>query len=132
MDIDALLDGISVVDSTGRPLYYTLDEDRNPVPATNYREWADWELAHKDEPRLLDPEGMDDCRVGSTHIGEAWVSTVFTGRAAGQHGPPILFETRIFGGEHNDSHERCATWAEAEVLHAHFCAVARGEIPDDD
>lgn len=50
--------------------------------------------------------------------GKVSVSTVFLGynhQWAG--GPPILFETMIFGGEHADRQWRCSTYAEAEKQH---------------
>lgn len=47
------------------------------------------------------------------------VSTVFLGldHNHAEEGPPILFETMIFGGEHNESQWRYATWDEAEAGH---------------
>lgn len=46
------------------------------------------------------------------------VSTVFLGldHSFGT-GEPLLFETMIFGGEHNDYTERCSTWEQAEAQH---------------
>lgn len=32
-------------------------------------------------------------------------------------GPPILFETMIFGGEHDQYQERCSTWEQARKAH---------------
>jgi hypothetical protein len=57
--------------------------------------------------------------VAKTNIGDVYVSTIFVGidyRIADK-GPPILFETMIFGGV-NDRHiERYCTWDEAEAGH---------------
>jgi hypothetical protein len=56
------------------------------------------------------------------------VSTVFLGldhQFGG--GPPLLFETMIFGGPQNDYQERCSTWGEALVQHAKAVAVAKSE-----
>jgi hypothetical protein len=72
----------------------------------------------------------DQRRVGSTVLdGEAHVSTVFLGldHAFGVGGPPILFETMIFGGPHGGYCERYATWAEAEA--GHQIAVALASSP---
>lgn len=46
------------------------------------------------------------------------VSTVFLGldHRFGE-GPPLLFETMIFGGEHDQYQTRCSTWSEAEEMH---------------
>ncbi len=50
--------------------------------------------------------------------GEVAVSTVFLGL---NHdwggGPPLLFETMIFGGSHADEQWRCSTYAQAEEQH---------------
>ena len=56
------------------------------------------------------------------------VSTVFLGldHSFGE-GTPILFETMIFGGKHNDYQERYATWGEAEVGHQKAVALASGK-----
>lgn len=55
------------------------------------------------------------------------VSTVFLGM---DHsfggGPPLLFETMIFGGNHDRYHERYSTWAEAEAGHEKALRLARG------
>ena len=46
------------------------------------------------------------------------VSTVFLGLDhAFDGGTPLLFETMIFGGEHDEYQERYATWDEAEAGH---------------
>jgi hypothetical protein len=55
--------------------------------------------------------------VGDTHIGEVHISTVFLGLDHSYIGPPLLFETMIFGGEHDDYQERYTTWDQAEKGH---------------
>ena len=55
-------------------------------------------------------------------VGKVKVSTVFLGidhNFRGE-GPPLLFETMVFGGPLNETQERCSTWAEAEAQHAHI------------
>lgn len=42
-------------------------------------------------------------------------------------GPPLLFETMIFGGLHDQWQERCSTWEEAESLHKHAVSIAYEE-----
>lgn len=63
--------------------------------------------------------------VARTVEGEVKVSTVFLGidHAFGD-GPPLLFETMIFGGQHNQYQERCSTWEEAEAMHKAACEQA--------
>jgi hypothetical protein len=57
---------------------------------------------------------------GHEAIGEIQVSTIFLGfDHARQEGPPILFETMIFGGGDLDGYQtRCSTWDEAMQMHA--------------
>lgn len=60
-----------------------------------------------------------------TH-GDADVSTVFLGLDHQfDDGPPLLFETMIFGGKHDDYCERYATIEEARDGHRVACAVVR-------
>ena len=42
-----------------------------------------------------------------------------------REGPPILFETMIFGGRLDHFQNRCATWAEAEAMHAEAVRLVR-------
>lgn len=50
---------------------------------------------------------------------EVEISTVFLclGHSHSSSGPPIVFETMVFGGKLNDSQDRYATWDEAETGH---------------
>ena len=64
-------------------------------------------------------------RVDETEKNGIRVSTVFLGldHAFGV-GLPMVFETMIFGGEHNDYQERCSTWKQAEAMHKKACDLA--------
>ena len=58
-------------------------------------------------------------RVAFDEVGDSHVSTVFLGldhRFSGV-GPPILFETMVFGGPLNEEMERYSTYDEAESGH---------------
>lgn len=58
--------------------------------------------------------------VAKDDVGEVHVSTVFLGadhNFRGQ-GPPVLFETMVFGGPFDLEQERYCSWAEAEQGHA--------------
>lgn len=61
-----------------------------------------------------------DRSVAKTDIGEeVFVSTVFLGidhNHSGK-GPPVLFETMVFGGKQDGLCHRYCTWDEAEVGH---------------
>ena len=49
---------------------------------------------------------------------EIYISTVFLGLDHGiGQGPPLLFETMIFGGMHDQYQRRCSTWKQAENQH---------------
>lgn len=73
--------------------------------------------------------GTEAAMVGRDHIGEVLVSTVFLGinhNFLGE-GRPILFETMVFGGEHDQEQERYCTEQEALAGHERWCAVVRVE-----
>jgi hypothetical protein len=67
-------------------------------------------------------------KVASTMIGNVRVSTVFLGldHNFSPHGDPLLFETMIFGGEHDQYQDRCTTWEQAEAQHVEAVLVAQG------
>lgn len=66
---------------------YILDEHGKPMRCEDMRVWADWMAA-------------GDRIVAKTDVGELRVSTVFLGLDHNfdfGHGPPVLWETMIFG-----------------------------------
>ena len=73
-----------------------------------------------------------DRQVAFDVCGEGRVSTVFLGidhRFVGQ-GPPVLYETLVFGGPLNGEQSRSATWPDAERDHASMVArVLAAERP---
>ncbi len=68
-----------------------------------------------------------DRHAAQTMVKGVRVSTVFLGLDHNwDGGPPVLFETMIFGGEHDEEYqERCCTWAEAEDMHKAAVKVAK-------
>ena len=59
---------------------------------------------------------------------EILVSTVFLTIDHGWgNGPPVLFETMVFGGKHGDYQERYVTWYEAEQGHRRAVHLVKGE-----
>lgn len=86
---------------------YVLDANRNPMPCEDLMEWAEWF------------ELVENRRVAQDQVGDVKISTVFLGidHNFGGGGMPILFETMIFGGEHDQWQDRCCTWDEAEEMH---------------
>lgn len=68
---------------------------------------------------------IEQSRVGLSGDDECYVSTVFLSiDHAYDGGLPVLFETMIFGGEHDEYQERYHTWEEAEYGHKRACALA--------
>ncbi len=54
------------------------------------------------------------------------ISTIFLGLDHGfDDGPPLLFETMIFGGDGDQDQWRYATWEEAEKGHAKALELAK-------
>jgi len=68
---------------------------------------------------------MDYRRVRKDQIGNAEVSTVFLviNHNFGLEGPPLIFETRVFGGDLDGEQWRYST--EAEAIAGHEEVVAR-------
>ena len=93
---------------------YILD-GRDPVPCADVMTRARWFETY-------------DRHVAKTDFGDMRVSTVFLGldRSFGD-GPPLLFETMIFGGPFDQEkyQERCSTWEEAEAQHVKAVEVAK-------
>lgn len=86
-----------------------------PVPCT-LEEWA--------------RGNREDRRVAATAKDGVSVSTVFLGLSHNfGDGPPLLFETMIFGGPHDEYQTRCSTWDEAQQMHAAACHLAFGISP---
>lgn len=92
--------------------YYIL-EDKKVVPCFR-EEHSNWQ---------------GDRRVAETSVGEAWISTVFLGidHQFDRDGPPMLFETMVFGGAHDQEQLRCSTWEEAEIQHQEMVDRVKGE-----
>lgn len=89
-------------------------KDRRPVPV-DLMTWA----------RAF--ERSDQRRVAQDTVGSVRVSTVFLGlnHRFGDEGPPLIFETMIFGGWHDQYQERFSTWEEAEAGHAKALRLVR-------
>lgn len=84
---------------------YILDENKNPVPCEDLLTWGRW-LETGD--RIVKQDTFGDIRVSTVFLG---LDHSFGG------GEPLLFETMIFGGKHDQWQMRCGTWANAEKMH---------------
>lgn len=90
---------------------YILDADGNAARERDIQRWGEWFETH-------------DRRLAQDRVGDVNVSTVFLGldHSFGD-GPPLLWETMIFGGEHDQYQERYSTKAEALAGHAKALAL---------
>ncbi len=90
--------------------------DGEPVLEPDLLKWAKWH--EKDSNR----------RVAFTKPQDADVSTVFLGiDHSFNGGAPVLFETMIFGGEHDQYQERYCTLEEAMIGHERAVSLMKGE-----
>jgi hypothetical protein len=96
---------------------YILDENDEPEKCDDLLKWAEWRATH-DQHLLYDV------------VGDVEVSTVFLSvdyRHLGD-GPPILWETMIFGGPHDRCMERYISKLAALQGHAHIVAFLEREL----
>lgn len=98
--------------------WYILAADKSVVGPVDARTWEEWQRPVEG--------GEWPCRVAEDCVDGKRVSTVFLGldhRHFGE-GPPVLFETMVFGGEgwSEESCDRYSTWQEAEAGHARAVA----------
>jgi len=108
---------------------YILNAAGEPEPEPDLFVWAAWlERASRDRSRVVAQDR--DERAGA---GDVLVSTVFLGldhNFSGE-GPPILWETMILGGPHDQLQWRYCSREAAMVGHQHACRIANGhEDPD--
>ena len=91
-----------------------------PVPEPDLMTWA---RSFEKTDRVIE----------QTMIGDVKVSTVFLGldHQFGS-GPPLLFETMIFGGDHDQDQWRYATLGQAKTKHFRIVdAIKEGANPND-
>jgi hypothetical protein len=72
------------------------------------------------------------CRVDFTEVGESRVSTVWLGMDHGydEEGLPVIFETMVFNGQHDNYCERYTAETEAKAGHKRIVeALKKGESP---
>lgn len=89
---------------------YILNEDHS-IEAVDLTTWAVW--FEKSDRRVRRSVYND------VNDNEIVVSTVFLGldHSFSDGGPPILFETMVFGGKLDEEMERYATWDQAVAGH---------------
>lgn len=87
---------------------YILNDSGKPVPAWSIEAWGRW---FETADRTVAKEKVGDCEV----------STVFLAmdHRFADDGPPILWETMVFGGKLDQEQDRCSGSREqAEAMHA--------------
>lgn len=91
-----------------RPNHYILDENHNPVPVDLFT----WATAFEDMPNRIVKQTT--CAASTS-----WVSTVFLGldHSFSSNGPPVLFETMVFGGAMDGYQDRYCSWDQALLYH---------------
>ena len=96
--------------------YYIYDDNGKPVGQVDLFKWVQW----------LSPEKRKV--VHDTLKSGVKVSTVFLGldHSFGR-GVPLLWETMIFGGEHDQYQERYTSLEDAKKGHAEALIIARSE-----
>lgn len=89
-------------------------EGKTIKEVTDFTEWAKW---YKTANRHVDKTDITN---------KIKVSTVFLGidHAFGG-GEPVLFETMVFGGKHDEYQERYKTWEEAEAGHKRIVKMCK-------
>jgi hypothetical protein len=99
---------------------YILTADGEPAPCDSIIAWALWFESSGDE-RIVARDEL---------CGGIIVSTVFLGIDYNflSSGPPILFETMIFGGDFNHEMRRYPTRAQAKEGHARIVRELRGTL----
>lgn len=95
---------------------YILD-GKKAVPCEDLIEWA---KMFEESNRIVKQEEIGDVKVSTVFLG---VDHYF---GDGPH-EPLIFETMIFGGEHNDYQTRCSTWEQAEEMHKKAVALVNGK-----
>lgn len=89
--------------------------DKKPVKELDLISWAKWfESANR--------------HVAKDKIKSVRISTVFLGLDhCYTNGQPILFETMVFGGKHDQWQDRYSTWEEAEIGHKKAVQMVKGD-----
>jgi hypothetical protein len=87
-------------------MWYILDEENRPVKSSIIEagEWLDKNLKRK--------------AVKQEHVGDVYVSTVFLGLDHSFNSDkPVLWETMIFGGDHDQFQGRYSSYEDAVIGH---------------
>lgn len=91
-------------------MWYTLDENNKPIASTAM-DSASW-MDKNPEKKAVKQEYIDNVKVSTVFLGldHAWNSDI-----------PVLWETMIFGGEHDQYQDRYTSYEDA--LEGHQTAL---------
>lgn len=97
--------------------FYYILKDGEPIVVDDIVELGKWF------------ENFDNRLVARTQIQDAMISTVFLGLDhAWGGGSPVLFETMIFGGKHDDYQDRYTSLEEAMFGHEYAVGLVQKDI----
>lgn len=101
--------------------HYILDERGEPVPCDDVRVWGEWfQTAERHVAQDMDEgEGAAAVRVSTVFLG---LDHAFNG------GPPVLWETLVFGGPLDGEMLRYTSRAAALAGHREMCALVSAAI----
>lgn len=95
-------------------LFYTLDENGYPIPS-DLKKYSEWMAANREFPV-----------VGKDQFMGIQISTVFLGINHNfGFGPPVLWETMVFGGWHDQYQRRYSTLESAKKGHKKAVKMVR-------
>ena len=115
--------GTGIVISTMPMHHYILNAAGDPVPCDDLLTWAQW-FETVDNRRIAQDRnegpGSPDVRVSTVFLGldHQW-----------GNGPPVLWETMVFGGPHDGLQERYTSRAAALQGHQDICRQVLGGSP---
>lgn len=95
-------------------------EGKKPVVCEDIMVWGKF---MQDSNRIVKQENIGDTRISTVFLG---LDHSFT-----HGGEPIIFETMIFGGEHDQYQDRCSTWEQAEKMHLKAKKLLKGGIKNE-
>lgn len=97
-----------------RPMHYTMDAEGKVVPC----EFMEWMIMFNQDERIIAKDTLGSCSI----------STVFLGLDHAFEGPPLIFETMIFGWRNDEYQTRCSTKEQALEQHQDAILLLLSEI----
>ena len=109
------MEGFDFIEGAFRQQYFNHDGD--PI---SLAEWGT--LVSIVEYKVVGSDIIDVCD-GQVHVSTVWLGLDHSWG----NGPPVIFETMIFGGAHDELQGRYCTYAQAVAGHAEAVALVRRE-----